>query len=229
MKHLESMLPANDLCVLYDPLIDEGERVGLLTRLKKQADWKIEDMQPWSYPQEQFAATLSANDAVKRAFSMSMQSFNLPIPFAIDPETNQAKLGNPERKLLKIRTEQLLGKFEEATQRYLSIRHLEIEPTPIPELMLLNRMGAENAWYWTGLCKFESGDYESAVEQLSGYLKRFERNGQWRASARAVLADCHARLGHYKEAIAVLERSRSDDPYRTANAIRVKRWSALAQ
>lgn len=225
MKQLESALPANDLCVLYDPVTDEGGRSGLLSRLQKVAPAQADKLMPWQYPRQQIIAGYSATPAVKQAWEMATQTFNLPIPVVTDRQTQQASLGTPERRLLRIRTDQLLGKFEEATERYLSIRHLEVEPVPVQELAILNRMGAENAIYWTAICKFEVREYQAAIEQLSSYLKRYDRNGRWNFAARALLAECHAELGQFSEAVAVLERTRSDDPYRDANAIRVKKWT----
>ncbi len=224
IRHLESVLPASDLCVLSDPLFDATGREGLLSRLKG-AGWSPDSLKPWPYPQRQNEAMKKATPAIKQSFEIATQTFNLPIPFKVS-EDGQVKFGNPERKLLRIRTEQLLGKFDDATQRYMSIRHLEIEQVPVPEMAVLNRKGAENAIYWTALCKFEAKEYDAAIEQLNAYLKRYDRSGQWRFAARALLADCHAELGHLKEAIDALERSRSDDPYRLGNAVRVKQWKA---
>lgn len=226
MQQLESALPANDLCVLYDPVTDEAGRTGLLSRLRNVAPNKGEQFKPWPYPHQQIKAGSVMTPAVKQAWELATQTFNLPIPVVTDRQTQQTTLGTPERRMLRIRTDQLLGKFEEATERYLSIRHLEVEPVPVQELAILNRMGAENAIYWTAICKFEEREYEAAIEQLSSYLKRYDRNGRWNFAARALLADCHGESGHFSEAIAVLERTRSDDPYREANAIRVKRWTA---
>jgi tetratricopeptide (TPR) repeat protein len=224
IRYLESVLPASDLCVLSDPLADTNGREGLLTRLKS-AGWTPESLKPWPYPRQQTEAIMKVSPAIKQSLDMAMMPFNLPIPFKVS-ETNQVTIGNPESKLLKIRTDQLLGKFDDATQRYLSIRHLEIEPAPVQEIANLNRKGAENAIYWTAICKFEAKEYDAAVEQLNAYLKRYDRSGQWRFAARALLADSHAERGRFKEAVDTLERSRSDDPYRLGNAVRVKRWKA---
>lgn len=224
IRYLESVLPASDLCVLSDPLSDSNGREGLLTRLKA-AGWVPESLKPWPYPRHQAEAMTKVSPAIKQASDIAMMPFNLPIPFKVDKD-NQVTLGNPEAKLLRIRTEQLLGKFDDATQRYLSIRHLEIEPAPVQEIANLNRKGAENAIYWTAICKFEAKEYDAAVEQLNAYLKRYDRSGQWRFAARALLADSHAERGRFKEAVDTLERSRSDDPYRLGNAVRVKRWKA---
>ena len=245
MKHLESALPADDLCVLYDPLNDESERTGLLSRLRKGSpDWKPEQLKPWVHPRRQSRALRAKmTPAAQQAIEIAGSALSIPIPILINGERRTVEQvkemiargdkmtvtpGHPEHKMLKIRTDQLLGRFDDATKRYLFIRHLEIEPpvARVQELEFLNRIGAENAFYWTCLCKFEVRDYEAAIEQLSKYLKRYERNGRWNFAARALLAECHAELGHFQEAAAALDRTRSDDPYRAANAIRVKRWTA---
>ena len=252
MRHLESALPADDLCVLYDPLNDEPERTGLLSRLQKLSpEWKPGKLTPWSYPrhrsleprQQTQALTARMPPAVQQEFEIARNTFNIPFPILVNGgkkslievkgmvdrgEKVVFSPGHPEHKLLRIRTDQLLGKFDDATKRYLSIRHLEIEPplARVPELEFLNRLGAENAFYWTCVCKFEARDFEAAIEQLSKYLQKYDRNGRWNFAARALLAECHAELGQFKEAAAALERSRSDDPYRAANAIRIKRWTA---
>lgn len=227
MKRLESVLPADDVCVLYDPVADDSGRTGLLTRLTKSTPkWNIEQLKPWDYPEQQFKAMQSISPSIMQAMEAAMMPFKLPIPVSVDEKEQKYVVGNPEERLLKIRTDQLQGKFDEATKRYLGIRHLAIEEMPIPNLAALNQVGAEYAIYWTGVCKFEMGDYESAIEQLSTYLKRHDRNGRWNFAARALLAECHAKLGNFQEAMATVERTRSDDPYRAANAIRVKLWSA---
>ena len=254
MRHLESVLPAADVCVLSDPLVDESGRTGLLTRmLKGGAGWKLEQMKPWSYPHgrnlqlleiiEAFwqktvasgeekgesrdrenPALKSLSPAAAQALIITTQPFNLPIQVLVNSQTEKVTL-LPERRMLRIRTDQLLGKFEDSTRLYLTIRQLELEPTRT-DLAMLNKLGAENAIYWTAVCKFEAREYEAAIEQLSTYLKRYDRNGRWNFAARALLAESQAELGHFKEAAAVVERPRIEDPYRAANAVRVKRWTA---
>lgn len=227
IQQLESVLPAEVLCVLSDPLSDEAGRNGLLSRLKA-ASWNPEVLKPWPYPQQQREAIKSATPAMQMAFEVGRKILSVPIPYKVS-EANELSFGHPERKLLRIRTDQLQGKFEDATQRYLSIRHMEIESAPVQELAVLNRLAAENAIYWTAVSKFEFKEYEAAIEQLNAYLKRYDRSGRWRFAARALMADCHAEVGHFKEAADALERSRSDDPYRVGNAVRVKMWKAKAE
>jgi hypothetical protein len=263
MKRLEAVLPADDQCILYDALNLEAGQSGLLTRIGKAfPQTPLQKMKVWGYASQRTEQGKALVDAQNARFAkvdgqpaqkMQLwehvdQSLNVPVPIVFEQDRESMTLvfrvGQPERKLFHIRTEQLLGKFDDATKRYLTIRHLEIEPPPEkvqslspelqaafaqsvwPTLVTLNRMASENAMFWTGCSKFESGDYEAAIEQLSAYGTRYGRSGRWSYAARSLLAECHAELGRYKQAAELIEQSRSDDPYRAANAFRAKRWKA---
>ena len=192
-------------------------------------DLKAENLLLWPYPARQLATARTANQATMQQMQQLLLSFSAPIAANVDPKTGNAVGAVAERKMLKIRTDQLLGKFEDATQRYLSIRHLEIEPSQFTEIVQLHRLAAEDAIYWSGLSKFEAEEYEAAIEQLAGYVKRFDRKGRWTFAARSLLAECHVRQGKFSEAVAAIERTVAEDPYREANAVRIKRWTPLAK
>ena len=225
MYNLEEVLPSNDQCVLYDSLADEDGRTGLLQRIAKGGGWPVDRLKLWQYPQRQLDELKHRTEERAQEWQRLTVPFSVPIPFTVDKE-GKPVFGTPERKMQRFRTDQLLGKFAEATTRYLRIRHLEVEPNP-PDIERLNRMASEDAFYWTCLCKFEMGEYDTAVELLSDYLKKYDRKGKWYFSARTLLAQCHAEQDRLPAAIATLERTSSDDPYRSANAVRMKRWSAM--
>ena len=225
MHNLEQFLPASDVCVLYDPLSDEDGRAGLLQRVSKVGNWPVESLKLWPYPRRQQEESRQPSPEREQEWQRLTIPFNVPIPFKVDSE-GKTTLGTPERKLQRCRTDHLLGKFTEATTRYLRIRHLDVEPSP-PEIERLNRMASEDALYWTTLCKYELGEYSTAVDLLTDYIRKYDRKGKWFFPARSLLAQCYATLDRIPEAISTLERTSSDDPYRTANALRVKRWSAI--
>jgi hypothetical protein len=230
MNRLEQVLPAETACILFDPVVDDLGRTGLLKRIHAAwPDQKSENVGLWPYPSQQLMAARMANQATMQQVQQLLIGFSAPISVKTDPQTGASGQPVAERKMLKIRTDQLLGKFEDVTQRYLSIRHLEIETAKILEAVQLHRMAAEDAIYWSGLSKFESGEFEAAVEQLSGYVKRFDRKGRWTFAARSLLAECRVRQGRYADAVAAIERTASEDPYREANSIRIKRWQPLAK
>ena len=225
MRRLEQVLPAEDACVLFDPPVDDLGRPGIVRRLQAACPMiKADSLKSWPYPERQRTASLKASQVLMQQIQQTLVGFNVPITVTIDPQTKKPAGAVPERMMLKIRTDQLLGKFEDVTQRYLLIRRLEVEPNPYPEIASLHRLAAEDAIYWSGVSKFESAEYDAAVEQLTGYLKRFDRQGRWTFAARSLLAESHARQSRFTEAIAAIERTVAEDPYREANAIRVKIW-----
>ncbi len=221
---LEQTLPADEICVLFDPLTNKDQSSGLLHRIAAAGGWPIDSLKLWRYPQRQSEASRHPTQESSQELQRLLMPFNVPIPFKIGDD-GKPIMGSPERKLQRYRMEHLLGKFAEATSKYLSIRHLEVERNP-PDLERLNRMASEDAFYWTSQCKFELGDHEGAIEQLSAYLKKYDRKGKWFFPARVLLARSYAELGDLPKAISILERTSSDDPYRLANAVRVKRWTS---
>ena len=230
MNRLEQVLPAEAACILFDPPSDDLGRTGLVKRIQAACqDLKAENLTLWPYPARQLATARTANQATMQQMQQLLLSFSAPITANVDPQTGKSVGAVAERKMLKIRTDQLLGKFEDATQRYLSIRHLEIEPSQFAEVVQLHRLAAEDAIYWSGLSKFEAQEYEAAVEQLAGYVKRFDRKGRWTFAARSLLAECRVRQGQFAEAVAAIERTVAEDPYREANAVRIKRWTPLVK
>ncbi len=227
MHNLEQALPPSDLCVLYDPLMDEEGRIGQLNRVAKFGGWPVDSLKSWTYPRLQLIELRSPTEEKVQEGQRLTVPFSVPIPVKIDDE-GKATIGVPERKMQKTRAEHLLGKFADATSKYLRIRHLEVEPNP-PEIARINRLAAEDAFYWTTLCKYEMGEYATAVELLTDYIKKYDRKGRWYFPARSLLAQSYARLDQLPKAISTLERSSSDDPYRQANAVRMKRWGAQAK
>ena len=224
MFNLEQVLSTNDLCVLYDPLVDHEGRIGLLNRIAKSVGRPAETLKLWPYPRQQIveAGRSSAERDIERRQLTGV--LNVPFQIKLDPK-GQPGQPIPERKMHRYRTEQILGHFKEATTKYLGIRHLDVEPSP-PILERINRMAAEDALYWTTLCKYELKEHATAIDLLLDYIRKYDRKGKWFFPARALLAQCYADLDRIPEAMKTLEKTSSDDPYQDLNALRLKRWSA---
>jgi hypothetical protein len=227
MHNLEQALPPSDVCVLYDPLTDEEGRIGQMNRVAKFGGWPVESLKPWSYPRLQAMELRSPAEEKLQEWQRLTLPFSVPIPVKFD-DKGKPTVGVPERKMQKFRSDQLLGKFADATSKYLRIRHLEVEPNPA-DIDRINRVASEDAFYWTSICKFEMGEFGTAVELLTDYLKKYDRKGRWYFPARSLLAQCYAKLDQLPKAISTLERSSSDDPYRQSNAVRMKHWTAQAK
>ena len=225
MWNVEQDLPASDSCVLYQPPIRTDDQPGLLQLVATKSGIAFDQLKLWPYPHRIQADAQVPSEAKGIQFQRLSAPFAVPIPFKSAGEGKPVEFGLPERKLERFRSAHLMGQFTEASQRYLSIRHLEVERNP-PELDRLNRVAAEDAFYWTALCKVELNDHAAAIDLLSGYLKKYDRKGSWYFSARTQLARSQAIAGHTSDAIKTLERSSSDDPYQDLNALLVKRWKA---
>lgn len=224
MNRLEEALPTTDACVLYSPLIDGEGTGGQLSRIAAAGGWTAENLKLWQFPHRQIESSRKLDEASAQEFQKLSVAFSVPIPFKVDKD-GKVTTDAPERKLQRFRSEHLLGKFTEATQKYLSIRHLEVEKNP-PELERLNRMASEDAFYWTCLCKYETADYDGAVDLLTSYIKKYDRKGKWFFPARSLLGQSYAELKQFSEAVAAVERTSPDDPYRISNILRSKRWAA---
>ena len=241
MQSLEQALPTTDACRLYDPLMDDTGKSGSIERIAAAAGRSPDQLKPWNYPQRQFE--LMSHIGESPEISQQLQNLGtplqVPIPFQVDKRAENAAnpnekkepkfiFGTPERKLERIRIDHLLGKFTEVTQRYLGIRHLEVEPNP-PQLEQINRLAADDAFFWVSICKMETEDYQGASDLFASYLKKYDRKGKWYFAARTLLARSQAKLGQTDDAIRTLERKSSDDPNREENALRLKRWKASVQ
>ena len=227
MYSLEQALPAKDACVLYDPLLGEDDKPGVVQRVAAAGGWPVDAVKLFGLPARNRELSKQPNESIMRQFQRIVAPFQVPVSFK--PEADgKFTIGASENKMLRYRMDQLLGKFTEATQRYLSIRHLEVEANP-PELIPLIRLASEDAFFWTCLCKVELEDYQAATDMLLSYLKKYDRSGKWYFAARVQVAQCYAKQGKIGEAIKTLERMSSDDPFQPANALQVKRWTAKAK
>jgi len=233
MKRLEQVLPAEDSCVIYDQTVDASDRPGIVTRISAAVKGiKFDDVKPWSYPTNRRNLNVDNNQVVQMQLTQLVVGFDAPIEaaeFEVRQSDGSSKKETrlvPERKVLKVRTDQLKGNFDEATHQYLSIRRLDGKRVSAPEIAEVHKIAAEDAIYWSALCKFEAGEYEATIELLSTYIKRLDRTGRWPYAARFLLAECYARQSRFQDAIAAVERVPLDDPNRAANVIRIKGWNA---
>jgi hypothetical protein len=87
------------------------------------------------------------------------------------------------------------------------------------------QQAADDAHYFSCVCKAEGNDLEGAAKSLADYVKKSRRSGRWGAAARSLLADCQAAQGNMTAAVQTLRVQESDDPYRARHAVLLNRWS----
>uniref|UniRef100_A0A7C2JY83 Tetratricopeptide repeat protein n=1 Tax=Schlesneria paludicola TaxID=360056 RepID=A0A7C2JY83_9PLAN len=228
MWNVEQLLPGESLCVLYEAPDSLGEAPGVFQRVAQlQKHWSPEQVQLWSYPTEKEAGYREMDERGRRWIEERIAPFLMPAVIQYDREQRPVGLTQSMQQL-RIRTDQLSGKRVSAIAQYMTIRQLSVSSPPEPSYGPLYQQAADDAFYWSSVCKYESGDLETAAKSLSDYLKRYRRNGRSVASARSLLADCLAAQGKYDDAVQTVRVQESDDPYRARHAVLMRRWTALA-
>ncbi len=223
---LEQLLPGDQLAVLYDPPAALGDTPGAFQRIAAaHPGWtadKIRLDDDVLKASIRFAMAEEANIKLIQAAQMS-----LTVPF--EPSRDASPQGMklvPSFRQLKTRTMQLQGRYSDAVANYVTVRQLGVVMPPDPGLAPIYARAAEDAFFWSCVCKFEAGQFPAAADGLNDYLKRYRRGGRWLGGARQLLADSYLALGRTPEAITALKTSIPDDSSRAAVAVELKRLTA---
>lgn len=228
MWKMEQLLPGDRLCVLYDPPAKMGDSPSLLERVATafpdQAAKKQIEM--YSDPQLRHPPDQTEQQAIGRNIQASQMA--LAVPFEMkDGTTGDGSNLVPTQRQKKTRMLQLQGHYADAIAQYVSIRQLGTAIAPQPGLAPIYARAAEDAFYWSCICKVDAGQYDSAVTALGDYIQRYRRGGRWLVGARQALADCHIARQQFAAAIESLKQSVPDDPARASTAVQIKRLSGL--
>ena len=255
MWNLEQLLPSASLCVLYDAPEALGDAPGLFARIAAaEPAWSAEAIGLWTYPLErdfEFSTLDPQKDpnAIRLAQG-ALLPFSVPLEerkdaddrLAKELEAHQdwlkdkkgdapkAKAGNigPSMYHLRTRTQQLQGQLSDAIAQYVIIRQLSVTAPPDPNWGQVYQHAAQDAFYWSGVAKYEQGQYDEAIVVLADYIKRYRR-GRWPGPAGLLLAECHRELGRMPEAIQAVKTAPPDDAYRATTAVLAKRWTEAAK
>lgn len=228
MWRLEQLLPGDQLCVLYDPPAKLGEAPSVFERIASSfPSKKPEEIDRFVDPQ--LTAKRDPQDMQEALRTLQVAQSALLVPFVVNTDNPTAgRRPVPSQRQLKTRTMQLQGRYADAIGQYVSIRQLGVTPAPDPSLTLIYGRAAEDAFYWSCLCKVDSEQLESGEQMLTDYMKRYRRGGRWLIGARQALADCQVALKKHDEAIATLKMSLPDDPARASTAVQIRWLSDLA-
>lgn len=219
---LEQSLPAESVCLLYDAPARTAEESGMFGRiasveaLNRPDSWRV-----WSYPFRQQYNMGRMDERSMQAMQLTMATF--AVPFEMNAETKQVQ---PTNRQLRTRIDQLLGRWAEATTGYLAIRQLGMTPNPSAEMNRIQQLSAEDAQFWTAVCKYELKEWDGAIEILDGYRRRYRR-GRWVSDAILLTAQCQMEAGKIDEAITTLESADSNDRNADVIALWLKQWKSL--
>jgi tetratricopeptide (TPR) repeat protein len=93
---------------------------------------------------------------------------------------------------------------------------------------LVGAAGKADASYWLGLLSYDRGNYEVALTWFGDRTLEVDENGRWADGARYNLARTHEALGHFEEAVKLLESDPKDAPQRAGNLLRARRLAEKA-
>ncbi len=223
---LEQLLPGDQLAVLYDPPAALGDTPGAFERVASASpDWTGETIRLDDDVLKASIRFAMADEANIKLVQAAQLSLTVPFEPSRDASPQGMKLV-PSFRQLKTRTMQLQGRYSDAIANYVTVRQLGVVMPPDPGLAPIYARAAEDAFFWSCVCKVEAGQYPSAADGLNDYLKRYRRGGRWLGGARQLLADSYLAVGRIPDAITALKTSLPDDSSRTAVAIQLKRLTA---
>jgi len=126
------------------------------------------------------------------------------------------------------RLAQLAGEFTEAVKSYTNvrIRCLEVlRHNPPLDIRTIHTRAIDDAYFWTALCQFDQGQFQTAADNLQKYRKRPEP-GNWMRESLYLLALSLAAAGDRAAAIKELEAVESDDPEYAGYRLLIRQWRA---
>lgn len=159
------------------------------------------------------------------------EQLNDPAAGKNDPE-RRVMLRTTAGTEMRSRLAHLEGRFAEALTTYheVTVRAravVDFETTP-KSMRAQHAQAIDDAKFWTGLCKFEQGDYRVAFDSLARY-RRQQEDGSWTRQARYLLALCHAEQKDFAQAIAELSKVPADDPEYPGHQWLIRQWKAAAE
>lgn len=226
---LESVLTGADSVVISQRLTGEpGDSSAILNRMAQleAADEREIEAGIWNHPQERVAA-YQESESLDEAW----KPFQAPLQIAEDPETDETIIGNPTWRLLKTRTDQLMGQYMKAIQSYSGIRlkHRRI-PSQVPiDVLRMHSDAAEDAFCWAGVCQMEQRKPVDAARKFGGYIEETEKfvNNRHLDHARVLRGRCLAQIGEITQAIEAIAPLESESPaYETARFLK-RQWEKI--
>jgi hypothetical protein len=244
MKKLQ-MSMTGDSVLIYDGFEDGGTGDGLFSRVVKQGNgrWKRSDMSFWFYPEKALQKSAIVAGFQRQKLQELHRPFEAPIEVVAKTGTNQGDIddrtGQPlpakaSRRQLKARVEHMMGRFDKVIPRY-QLLQLELPVHPdlrIPAtIRFAHERAQEDAFFWTGLCQMEQGEFSAATETLGRYLRIHGGRGAWTTHVFYLLSLSFAESDKLAIAVQVLraelERDSIDSFERLRYQFLVNRWRAL--
>ncbi|MBC7817270.1 MAG: hypothetical protein IAG10_10310 [Planctomycetaceae bacterium] len=150
MRHLQQGLAGEQSTVVSDPLEDATDQPGLWSRVARHpaTTWSADDVAIWSYPEAIREAAMRLTP--EQSKELAKLSASLAAPQKIKQikgdqanRTMELEFTKPERTLMKLRMQQVIGHWPEAVQGYLAVQLYDVEPPTVKDFVKVSADGKQ--------------------------------------------------------------------------------------
>ena len=241
MRRLEDSLSRKQTFVLFRNLDAFEGDPGFIAHIQSIGKGILKDsvIQVSDYADQQINESQALEgDQAKIVKNMKLP-FRAPVPFDAKarverPDGNfEVKWGHPTRKLLKTRTQQLLGNQEAAIESYVTTRLEGGFPRDLivpQETRLMHLIAAQQAAYFLALGQYLQGEDASASKSFSDYLRLYGRVDPERTLAAVYrMAISDAKAGKLSSAILSASETKVPEALQPALPYLEKRWREIRE
>ena len=150
MRHLQLGLAGEQSTVVSDPLEDVADQPGLWSRVARHpaAIWSADDVAIWSFPEAMREGATHHTDEQTQELTRISRSFLAPQRIKLLREdevkrTMELEFTKPERALMKLRMQQVVGHWPDAVQGYLAVQLYDVEPPTVKDFVKVSANGKE--------------------------------------------------------------------------------------
>ncbi len=148
MRHLQQGLAGEHSAVVSDPLEDVADQPGLWSRVARHpaANWSADDVAIWSFPEAMRGTAAHHTDEQTQELAKISRSLLAPLRIKLlkgdeVTQTMEMEFAKPERALMKLRMQHVVGHWPEAVQGYLAVQLYDVEPPTVKDFARVNANG----------------------------------------------------------------------------------------
>ncbi len=218
LVRLERFLTGDSSVVISENLMASSqESSSVLDRVAAAGSsrWSRDDIRVWPHPENRLRGFENLDPGKLQERQVPFQA---PLFMEKNPQTKQIILGRPLKLELKTRTQQLMGRRDEAVRGYLQVQ-LDYKNIPAaaplpPAIRSMHAEAAEDALFWGGVCQMEMDNPQGAARTFETYLAKAEEflEGRHTDHCRVLWAICLAERKQSAKAIEVLKPIKPSSP-----------------